>query len=268
MPTVEENFRHWQDTYDWPDQGEEWSASYGNSEALWWFVIYPRIHRFLPSETLLEIAPGYGRWTEYLRHHCRSLVVVDLSPRCIEACRKRFTGEKKISYFVNDGQSLATVTNGSVDFVFSFDSLVHAETDVVGAYLTQLANKLKPNGVGFLHHTHVGAYRRHRKLYEYLPRGMGLRRLYRRIFSVDFGVHRALSMSAPHFVQLCSAAGLSCINQEIVSWENDGALVDVSSTFTQPGSVWDQPNRIVSNRGFAMSAKAVRTLSTLYTVSR
>jgi hypothetical protein len=268
MPTVEDNYLHWQHAYDWPDQGEEWSASCGNSEALWWFVIYPRIHRFLPSNTVLEIAPGYGRWTEYLRHHCQSLVVVDLSPRCIEACKRRFTGEEKISCFVNDGQSLATVPDGSVDFVFSFDSLVHAEADVVGAYLTQLANKLKPNGVGFFHHSHVGAYRRHWRLYGHLPGGLGLRRLYRRIFSIDFGVLRALSMSAPRFAQLCLAAGLRCVSQEIVSWENDGALVDVFSTFTLQGSVWDRSNRTVSNRWFAASVGVVRTLSTLYTGPR
>jgi cyclopropane fatty-acyl-phospholipid synthase-like methyltransferase len=39
------------------------------------------------------------------------------------------------------------------DFVFSFDSLVHVESDVIENYLTQLAKKLKPNGIGFIHHS-------------------------------------------------------------------------------------------------------------------
>ncbi|MEK6280890.1 MAG: hypothetical protein AABN95_11100 [Acidobacteriota bacterium] len=27
----------------------------------------PRIHPFIPVGTILEIAPGYGRWTHYLK---------------------------------------------------------------------------------------------------------------------------------------------------------------------------------------------------------
>jgi len=42
--------------------------------------------------------------------------------------------------------------------VFSLDSLDHAEGDVMEAYLGQLAHKLTPNGVGFIHHSNLGMY--------------------------------------------------------------------------------------------------------------
>ena len=48
------------------------------------------------------------------------------------------------------------VEDGSIDFVFSFDSLVHVEADVLDAYLDQLARKLTPDGVGFIHHSNMG----------------------------------------------------------------------------------------------------------------
>jgi hypothetical protein len=52
------------------------------------------------------------------------------------------------------------VPDDSIDFVFSFDSLVHAEADVMQAYLNQLVRKLKLNGVGFIHHSNIGEYQR------------------------------------------------------------------------------------------------------------
>ena len=36
------------------------------------------------------------------------------------------------------------IQDKSIDFVFSFDSLVHAEAEVIEAYLNQLAMKLQP----------------------------------------------------------------------------------------------------------------------------
>ena len=116
----------------------------GGSEAQW-FGRFSRIHAFVPTGTILEIAPGYGRWTYYLRERCERLIAVDLSPKCIEACRQKFAAYQHITYHVNDGKSLSMIADGSIDFVFSFDSLVHAEADVIETYLNQLARKLKAN---------------------------------------------------------------------------------------------------------------------------
>ena len=35
MPTVEQNRQHWNQDYEWTEQGEEWSAVWGGSEAQW-----------------------------------------------------------------------------------------------------------------------------------------------------------------------------------------------------------------------------------------
>ena len=91
----------------------------------------PRIARFLPAGSILEIAPGHGRWTDFLREHCDTLSIVDLDAACIDACRERFAGDERIAYHVNDGRSLDMIEDGSVDFAFSFDSLVHADAEVV-----------------------------------------------------------------------------------------------------------------------------------------
>src|ERR1044072_7846620 len=95
--------------YDWKDAGEEWSAPWGSSEAQWLGAIFPRISDYLPTGTILEIGPGFGRWTHYLREQCERLHVVDPDARCIEACRRRFRADSRLIYHVNDARSLAMV---------------------------------------------------------------------------------------------------------------------------------------------------------------
>ena len=107
----------------------------GSSAAEWYGTILPRIHQWAPTQTVLKIVPGFGRWTQYLKDLARHLIVIDLTEECITACRKRFAGASNISYFVNDGRSLQGVDDTSVDAIFSFDSLVHVEFDVIEGYL-------------------------------------------------------------------------------------------------------------------------------------
>lgn len=43
-----------------------------------------RIHAFVPTEAILEIAPGFGRCTQYLKDLCQQLMVVDLTEKCLK----------------------------------------------------------------------------------------------------------------------------------------------------------------------------------------
>ncbi len=242
MPTVEENIEHWNSTYSWNDQEEEWSSSYpGGSKTMWFGLIFPRIHHFLPTDTILEIAPGMGRWTQYLKDLCHHLIVVDLSDKCIEACKKHFSACEHIEYHVNDGKSLQMVGDNTVDFVFSFDSLVHCEADVLDSYLTQLAGKLKHNGIGFIHHSNISAYS---KLFKYFPK-----------IILKFGGYRtswrAQSVNAELFNKLCDKAGLRCFSQELVNWDTHGLLlVDSFSIFCRKDFAKGSKNQIIKNREF------------------
>ena len=122
MPTIEQNNELWDGKYEWPEQGDEWSRAWGGVSSQWFGTLLPRLKSFVPAPTILEIAPGFGRWTQFLRPLCSKLVLVDVSPKCIAACQRRFAGDEGIQYHVNDGQSLAMVADESVDFAFSFDS--------------------------------------------------------------------------------------------------------------------------------------------------
>ena len=153
MPSIAANLS-W-GTYDWPQQGEEWSEEWGDAETQWHATILPRIRRFLPAKRILEIAPGYGRWTGFLINASEQYTGIDLNPECVAACRKRFAGAPHARFESNDGKSLAVVPDDSIDFAFSFDSLVHVEIEVIEAYLGELSRKLSPSGIAFLHHSNL-----------------------------------------------------------------------------------------------------------------
>lgn len=246
MPTLEENLGMWS-SYDWSQGGNEWSSCWGDTETLWWGSLFPRIRGFLPAQTILEIAPGYGRFTDYLRYMCEHLNIVDLTPGCIEACQKRFKDQSNISYFLNDGKSLSMIADNSIDFVFSFDSLVHAELDVLEAYMLQLRKKLKPDGIGFFHHSNIG---------EFVDPSTG---------ETTFeNVHwRAKSVTDQKFADACEVAGVQCINQEIVNWGGEH-LCDCISVFTLKTSRWARPNQVTRNDQFMAEATHLGTLRQMY----
>lgn len=260
MPSLSENKRVWDGEYSWREQGEEWSAPWGGAAMQWYGAILPRIHRFLPTRRILEIAPGYGRWTAFLLPQSEQLTAVDLSAECIEACRQRF-GDR-VELHVNDGSSLS-MCDGPFDLVFSFDSLVHVEADALEAYIAQLVEKLSEDGVAFLHHSNAGEHLRYYRLLEAIPKGKD--RL------INMGVldplephWRARSVSADKVRGMITRAGLSCVSQELVNWRTTRREIDCFTTITRPGSKWEQATQVLRNPNFVRQTQYWRKLAELH----
>ena len=271
MPSIEENIDKWNAGYDWRLRGDAWSRPWGGAESQWYGSVFPRIRRFLPASAVLEIAPGFGRWTEFLLEHCDTLTAVDVASKCVEGCRERFAHYPQARFETNDGHSLPMVEDESIDFAFSFDSLVHVESDVLIGYLAELARTLKPEGVAFLHHSNYGSYRR--SAHAFAPLQTTLDRLpaVARAGLMRTGVYRgahwrASSVSASGFAELSEAAGLHCVGQELVNWEGGVVLLDSMSVVTRPGSHWDRPNCVVKNRLFRLEARSIRTSGSVYSL--
>jgi SAM-dependent methyltransferase len=157
MPELEWNHSYWGKDYGWSEGGDEWSYTWGGSEAQWFGSLYPRLHRMLPARRILEIAPGRGRWTQYLIPMCSAFIGIDIAESCVIECSNRFANVAHAGFIHNDGLSLAAVPDSSFDFIFSFDSLVHAELDVMQSYIPQMVQKLAPGGKAFLHHSNFAA---------------------------------------------------------------------------------------------------------------
>jgi SAM-dependent methyltransferase len=216
MPSREQNVANWSE-YDWHDRGDAWSTSFGSSSMLWFRTILPRIFFSLPARNVLEIAPGFGRVTAFLLEHCERYTGVDITPKCVDACRERFRGVTKAEFVRNDGLSLDCVGDGSLDFAISWDSLVHAEPAVLEAYVRGLSAKLSPGGTAFLHHSNLGALRD--------PATGEL--------SVANPHWRDANMSAVLMRGFVRDAGLVLDAQELVQW-GAPAAIDCFSWFHRP----------------------------------
>jgi SAM-dependent methyltransferase len=284
MPTVEENLFLWGTADGWKDDGDKWSVKWGSTDLEWSTSIFPRIRRFLPASTILEIAPGFGRWTQFLKGFCDKLIAVDVSPACIERCKERFASDPHVHCCANDGRSLPMVEDGSVDFAFSFDSLVHVEADVIAAYLRELGRKLKPGAFAFIHHSNLESYRNSIWLPkaigqqqaigangatpETMSRGLWLRRRLQSKLT-DWGLvntfdNRAESMSARVFQESCNTAGLDCASQELVNWNHGPSLIDCFSVVTPCNGQTRKPSRVLENPHFMDEAERARRTAELY----
>jgi len=261
MPTIEENlFMH--NNYGWPQEGHEWSLPWHGTETLWRGTLFPRIQSFVPADTILEIAPGFGRITSYLLNFCKNLAVVDLTERCIEACRNKFSIYSHITYHVNDGKSLDMIPDNSIDFCISYGSLIHAEADVIEAYLEQLTRKFTPNGIGFIHHSNV------QDCIAGFPYDMPPEKtqFYKMVFRQNV---RAESVGAQCFAEICKKVGLQCIGQELINWTLDLPIpIDCFSIFTPQSSVWTRPNIVYTNLHFMDEIRYLANLSDIYTFHR
>jgi methyltransferase family protein len=271
VPSVEENLQLWGVDHDWPLGGDEWSAKWGSASSQWYGTLLPRIHQFLPARVILEIAPGMGRWTQFLIGHCDRLIGVDVADPCVEACQKRFAALDKASFHVNDGRSFPMVADRSVDLAFSFDSLVHVEADVLASYLGEIGRTLADEGVAFLHHSNYGMYRRSVRFTGPLqPMLRRFPRQFQRAFRLGgvldgSSLLRARSVDASVFVENCAAAGLRCIGQELITWSGSGPrLIDCISAVVRPGSQWDRPLRVAKNRSFLTEARSIRRYTQVF----
>jgi SAM-dependent methyltransferase len=207
MPDLQWNREIWDGSYDWRTGGEEWSSPWGSSKAQWFTTILPRIGASLPAQHVLEIAPGFGRWTRFLLPAAKNYIGVDIAGKCVKACSERFAEHAHARFLQNDGQSLECIAGSSFDLVFSYDSLVQADYEVIAAYVTQIVPLLSATGVAFIHHSNLAALSE--------PRNVG---------------HRSQTVSADIFDQLVRLSGGRVLVQEVIPWEQD-VMSDCYTTF-------------------------------------
>lgn len=244
---VQHNREFWA-RYPWPQEGDEWSGPWGGTRNMWEVLIRPRIAAYLPAESLLEIAPGHGRCTQFLREVCDRLTIVDLVPECIEACKRRFGAESGIRYAVNDGWTLPMVPDASIDLAFTWDSLVHVERETIRSYVHELARVLAVGGHAFIHHSNLGAYRD-------------------RIGEFDWAkeLHaRGKTMSASAMREACREAGLRCVSQELIPWGTTGLYIDAISLLRRAGDAKDPETVVNEHVWWGREVEQARRVAELY----
>ena len=135
MPDVANEKREYDEFYQWPEWGHEWSQAWGSADDQWVGTIHRRIFRLLPTRSVLEIGPGFGRWTPYLISHCSRYYAIDIAERAVAHCRRAYGAlAGRPAFLLGDGYTLAGIADGSISLVFSFDTLVHADLACLTAY--------------------------------------------------------------------------------------------------------------------------------------
>lgn len=239
MPSLEENYKAWNQLHDWNNLGEEWSSQWGNSYNLWHYTIYRRIGFLLPTCTVLEIAPGHGRFTHFLRNHCKKLYAVDISYKCIDACKKRFKDVNNMSFHLTDGKSLDVIPDKSIDLIFSWDSLVHADRSVFESYISQFPRIMTDSACGFIHHSNMAEHAE----------------------KDDFH-WRDETMSSIIFKEICEKNGINVFLQEKINWRCD-ITNDCFSFFSYKNDLI-QGYELIENKLFMHEASVSKLLWDTY----
>ena len=245
MASIIEN-KNYYAGYDWSGGGREWSKYWGSTSAMWYASIYPRISRFLPAGTVVEIGAGHGRVSRLLYRYVRDkLILTDFLEQCVEECNKLFIDSTRVTCILTDGNSLPGVADNSVDLVVSFYSLVDADVNTIRAYTEEFRRVLKRDGAIFLHHSNAAAYFDADAMHS--NKSMQL-----------LSAYRDVSMSARVMRQLAQEHDLLCIEQECLNWDVKEVLSDCFSVMVRPDSKWVSKPVAISNTDFRREMRRAR----------
>jgi SAM-dependent methyltransferase len=177
-------------------------------------------------------------------------VGIDVVLKCVERCRGKFERLEEEFRFEHTGGLLVPLHNGSTSFVFSWDSLVHADREVMQAYLKEIARVLRPGGRVFIHHSNLAAC---------IPPGMmptpGVFPTHAR----DEGVSAAWVREKAE-----DAGGLRVVSQECVDWGATGYLIDCFTVLERSDDRPYPPPSLAENYCFMEEAHAARRIVELY----
>jgi SAM-dependent methyltransferase len=213
--------------------GDDWRSSdyyelaEKSFEAQWQILIWPLI-KDCDFSIVVDLGAGHGRNTDFLLKHAVKLYAVDINVENIEYMKNRFgIDNEQLTYIVNNGIDIAAIADGQVTFVYSFDSMVHFDSDVVRAYLKEFQRILKPGGYGFCHYSNnsrdpTGSFRQH----------PGWRNF----------------MSKELFEHYAYKEGLVPVKSELIDWMTDGSYSDAVTLFRKPTSTLAKASWVAAHR--------------------
>jgi SAM-dependent methyltransferase len=114
---------------------------------------FVRLFNALDLTSVLELGCGHGRHSEKIRLRAKRVILVDINSGNIKFCRERFKNEAHFEFFVTDGFRFDSVETDSCTSIFSYDAMVHFDSDVVRSYLQDTARVLRPGGRALFHHS-------------------------------------------------------------------------------------------------------------------
>jgi len=146
---------------------------------------------------VVDLVAGHGRNRVRLQQYANQLFITDINQECIDLCKRRFEGNPKIRFLKTNGISLNGIKDESVTLVYTFDSMVHFDSDIVREYLSEFYRVLKPGGHCFCHHSNFTGN----------PGG-----------NFTYSLHWRNFMSKELFFHYSVKAGLQVVEQKVIDW--------------------------------------------------
>src|SRR4051794_10700887 len=133
--------------------GEEW----GGAEFAERIVTEVAAPYLGPAADVLELGCGGGKFSAHLRKRSGSLVCADISADMLRRTRAHVGEGEDVSYLQLNGRDFGGVAEASVDFIYSYDVLLHLQPQNVFSYLLDARRILRPGGVFMVHAINLAA---------------------------------------------------------------------------------------------------------------
>lgn len=159
--------------------------------------VYP-LFSTLDLKKVVELACGHGRHVPKYIQQAEEIILVDIVKKNIDFCKKRFSQENKIKYYVNNGYDLREIEDESCTSLFTYDAMIHFELLDIFNYLKETYRILEPGGKALFHHSNNTED-------------------YRITFSTATQGHNYMSRDL--FAHLADRAGLKVVKQKTIDWQ-------------------------------------------------
>jgi SAM-dependent methyltransferase len=134
-------------------------AAAADMDSHWERHIWPMLSRYpIDFSRTMDFACGYGRNARKLREVGAKLVtLVDVHSENVAYCEDNLVPLGGFDVFQNTGYDLMGIQSGAYTHIYSFDSMVHFDLEIVLSYIAEFARVLQPGGTAFVHHSNCTA---------------------------------------------------------------------------------------------------------------
>lgn len=118
--------------------------------------LFPIIKKYVSNDSVIaDFACGWGRIIKVLSDDFpnNKIIGIDINGSAITHCKKKFSSNSNLQFIKNSENSISEVAANSIDFLYSWDAMVHFSKNDIQKYAPEFHRIVKPGAVGIIHHS-------------------------------------------------------------------------------------------------------------------